>query len=218
MPPARPLRDVFADLTGDGAAVDARPDDLLRAQGHDDLGADLVAEAVVSYADTAPPEVAEHLAPFVMAHSPVPPLDHDAAGAQPPGWVDLLASAPAGADLPDLTDADLTDAGFAESGPAGFDDLGGPRADTGLGLDTDHAHYLDFGYGDADAAGPVGPAVTGVDADDPRAQLDADDLSLSVYDGQPGPQADGAGLEEFFGAVEEPAADAGDDPADTLDS
>ncbi len=36
---------------------------------------DLVAEAVVNYADTAPVEVAEHLAPFVTANSGVPALD-----------------------------------------------------------------------------------------------------------------------------------------------
>src|ERR687890_805827 len=98
MASARPLRDVFADLTGGEYTADD-PDALLRDHGHA-LPDDLVAEAVVSFADTAPAEVAEHLAPYVMTHSAVGA--DPVAGDEPSvGWLDLLGSAPAGepADL-----------------------------------------------------------------------------------------------------------------------
>src|SRR5215469_14962088 len=95
MPPARPLRDVFADLSGTaaGSGVDARsPEALLADAGHPQLPAGLVAEAVVSYADTAPIEVAEHLAPYVMAHSAVPTGAVD--DVDQPRWLELLSAAP----------------------------------------------------------------------------------------------------------------------------
>jgi hypothetical protein len=47
----------------------------------------------VSYADTAPHEVAEHLAPFVQAASPVP-LSGGQAAAADHDWLGLLATAP----------------------------------------------------------------------------------------------------------------------------
>jgi hypothetical protein len=126
MASARPLRDVFADLVG--APIDD-PDALLRDQGHPGLPDDLIAEAVVSYADTAPVEVAEHLAPYVTTHSavgadPVP-------GDEPPaGWVDLLSTAPAGdpAEIDDLPAA-----------PEGFDD----GVDLGFGTGADPAPTID---------------------------------------------------------------------------
>jgi hypothetical protein len=93
MEPARPLREVFAELAGTGSTGD--PGGLLR-----DLPDDLVAEAVVSYAETAPVEIAEHLAPFVSAHSAV-----GSESPSPEGWLDLLATAPVpvdAADEPDL--------------------------------------------------------------------------------------------------------------------
>jgi hypothetical protein len=71
---SRPLHAVFSELLHDEAtrqAFGADPASLLDAAGYPDLPADLVNEAVASYADTAPPALAEHLAPFVMAHSPV---------------------------------------------------------------------------------------------------------------------------------------------------
>ncbi|MEU4422838.1 hypothetical protein AB0F81_19595 [Actinoplanes sp. NPDC024001] len=113
MDSARPLRDVFADLTGAGR-VAADPGELLRDQGHPALPDDLVAEAVVSYADTAPAEVAEHLAPYVTAHSVV---GADAEAGEPAGWMDLLATAPAGAEPDDIDDLapQTGDAGLDES-------------------------------------------------------------------------------------------------------
>jgi hypothetical protein len=98
-----PLRDVFAGLAGNGGD----PGDFLR-----DLPADLVAEAVVSYADTAPLEVAEHLAPFVSAR-----FDADDAGET---WLDLLASAPAETEASGLDDQDL---GFGTGSGTAVDDL-----------------------------------------------------------------------------------------------
>jgi hypothetical protein len=101
MEPVRPLRDVFNDLAADASArpvATTDADTVLRDSGHADLPAGLVAEAVVSYADTAPLEVAEHLAPFVTAHSAVPLDGIDDADADPGHAFDLLATAPAVAE------------------------------------------------------------------------------------------------------------------------
>ena len=173
MASARPLRDVFADLVG---APSHDPDALLRDQGHPGLPDDLIAEAVVSYADTAPVEVAEHLAPFVTTHSavgadPVP-------GDEPPaGWADLLSTAPAG-------------------DPAGIDDLPAvPEAfddgvDLGFGTGAEPAPTIDDGgdVEDHDVDGPMdilddpaglddgGEAVEWAPAVDPAAdEFDDDD-------------------------------------------
>jgi hypothetical protein len=68
----RSLRELFASVSDPGGHGVGDPTALLAAGGHGDLPGDLMAEAVVNYADTAPLEVAQHLAPFVMAHSAVP--------------------------------------------------------------------------------------------------------------------------------------------------
>src|SRR5258708_4998892 len=90
MDAARPLRDVFADLAQDEDARSAQ--DVLRANGHADLPDGLVAEAVGTYADTAPIEIAEHLSPYVMANSSVPLPD--VAEVDPSGWLNAVVSAP----------------------------------------------------------------------------------------------------------------------------
>jgi hypothetical protein len=183
MDPARPLRDLFADLVSDESARQAHaadPEGFLEAHGHAALPADLVDEAIVNFADTAPPDVAEHLAPFVMAHSPVPfdedslPGDaHDVAG------LDLLATAPTDAlDLAvdpdagdgqavhhatgdDLAGHDLVGHDLVGHDLAGHDLAGHDLAADDLGgHDLVHAgdgladpFDLDFGHGDfADAA------------------------------------------------------------------
>jgi hypothetical protein len=88
MEPARPLHDIFSELARDPA----EPGDALRAGGHGELPDALVAEAIVSYAGTAPAELAEHLAPFVTSHGPVP--YEDSAGLDVAHGLDLLATAP----------------------------------------------------------------------------------------------------------------------------
>lgn len=92
MAPARSLHEIIAGLTGDAGT----PGDLaavLHAGGHPDLPEDLLAEAVVSFADTAPAEVAEHLAPFVMAHGPI--VEGDTVAGELDRLPDLLATVPA---------------------------------------------------------------------------------------------------------------------------
>ena len=134
--------------------------DVLRANGHPDLPDVLVAEAVGSYADTAPIEVAEHLSPYVMAHSSVPVPDLPVVDAS--GWLDAVVSAPVvDEDLPgDPADA-LDGADLLDAGP----DLGStqPRstaADAGPEHEPDSGHEgLDFGHGtpvDSDAASDDG--------------------------------------------------------------
>jgi hypothetical protein len=83
MASVRPLREVLADLVGDTDARMSGPEAYLAEQGHGELSPELVAEAVVSFADTAPVEVAEQLAPFVTAHT----------AGRPGEWFDLLTSA-----------------------------------------------------------------------------------------------------------------------------
>jgi hypothetical protein len=188
MAAARPLKDVFAELTGDDAA---RPDAVLAASGHGDLPPDLVAEAVVNYADTAPVEVAEHLAPFVTANSGVPAIDQ-AEGAD--DWSALLATAPTveGGLDPDV-DAPGTAAGDASAGDAPADDLD-----------------VDFGGGAADPgadapdvdAGSIDEAPERVDAtvEEPAAQ----EPDGNVYDTAAAP-IDLSDVDDFDGDEVDPA-------------
>jgi hypothetical protein len=110
MDATQPLRDVFAGLAGTGGA--GEPATVLAASGHDDLPDGLIAEAVVNYADTAPVEVAEHLAPFVRAHSAVP-----GATGEPPSWLTAVGTAPMDVDAMDPAAAghDLDDVGDGTS-------------------------------------------------------------------------------------------------------
>ncbi|MFY1632127.1 hypothetical protein ACN27F_02390 [Solwaraspora sp. WMMB335] len=158
MAPARSLHEIFAGLAG-AAGADRDVAAVLRASGHPELPADLLAQAVVSYADTAAAEVAEHLAPFVMAHGPV--IDHDLPATAADSPFDLLATVPAAVDEasdPPVEEIELS------VGTAG-------------GLDA--AHFLDD---ETDAAtDPVSPA-DGLDG----AELDptsSRDLAFGVGDG-----------------------------------
>jgi hypothetical protein len=147
MEPARPLRDVFADLVTDEdvrRAHAADPDGFLQAHGHTELPGQLVTEAIVNYADTAPAEVAEHLAPFVMAHSPVPVDDGGTVtDADPIDGLQLLATAPAEQYLDELADhsPDAPD-GAELAGHQHGADLAAADAGTHDPFD------LDFGHGD----------------------------------------------------------------------
>jgi hypothetical protein len=134
MATARPLRDVFADVTGDEAARASDPAELLRSHGHEDLPDTLVAEAVTSYADTAPLEVAEHLSQYVMANSAVPGVE---AEVDPSSWLVALSGAPETlAATVDPAAAGLDEQPPAE--PAGAESTAVPTLD---------AFDLDFGLG-----------------------------------------------------------------------
>jgi hypothetical protein len=156
MATARPLRDVFADLVGDPDASGTDPAELLREQGHDDLPDALVAEAVTSFADTAPIEVAEHLSPYVMANSAVPGVAGEVA---PGAWLSTLAEAPAVTADP---------AGLDPDQPAGPD--ASPDG-AGVAGPADDPFSLDFGGGTGEdptsvAEPPAGPELaTGVPDD-----------------------------------------------------
>lgn len=124
---AQPLRSVLDALTGAGATDPGR---ALDAAGHPDLPADLVAQAVVSFAEAAPPALAEHLAPFVTAQSPAAVDGHAAAaGADPALGLELLATAPdpgvLDAEADPLLDLDAAATGAATDTHAGAEpDLG----------------------------------------------------------------------------------------------
>jgi hypothetical protein len=140
MATARPLREVFGDLAG-GQSAAADPAELLAAHGHADLSEDLVAEAVVNFADTAPVEVAEHLAPFVRAHSGMLPPDEALAAGD---WLSLLATAPTEADTWEPEVAEVSE--VSEVSPAEepvedpFDlDFGGGATDPGTATAADEA-------------------------------------------------------------------------------
>lgn len=187
MEPLRSLRDVFAGLAGDESA---RPEgeaggdlgDVLSAEGYSDLPETLVAEAIVSYADTAPAEVAEHLAPFVMANSPVPlddlPPETDSAQA-----LELLATAPtelAAVEEAPL-DADDTLAMNGETDLAGAD-----TADT----DADALFALDFGEGDAATVAEPDAAELPADADEAPVESTNGAAQLEPENGTNGAFAD----------------------------
>lgn len=124
MASVRPLREVLADLVGDTGARTGGPEAYLAEQGHAELPPELMAEAVVNFADTAPPEVAEQLAPFVTAHT---------AGQSDAGeWFDLLTSASVEAadDLDGLAEA-------PETWSSDFDQDPGPGLDFGTGAEID---------------------------------------------------------------------------------
>jgi hypothetical protein len=160
MATARPLRDVFADVAGDEGARASDPAELLRTSGHGDLPDHLVAEAVTSYADTAPVEVAEHLSPYVMANSAVPGVDTEVDASS---WLDALATAPE------------VDDGTVDPADAGLDDGSWYEPDSPTGPDHGDVHHaafdIDFGVGDAVDHGAAtsfehdGSAADGIDHD-----------------------------------------------------
>lgn len=144
MADVRPLKELLSDLVGSADTHADGPAAYLAEHGHD-LPPDLVAEAVVSYADTAPPEVAEHLAPFVTAHT---------SGLEPESdWFDLLTSAP---DPADDLDAEPDVDALHDPHDSGPDDLDGDL-DADDGTDPEHdlgfgsGHHMDFGTGSVDA-------------------------------------------------------------------
>lgn len=190
MPPARTLREAFAELAGDEGARDAHaanPGGFLAAAGHPDLPGGLVAEAVVSYADTAPMEVAEHLAPYVAAHSAVPAGGVE--GIDQQDWFEMLSAAPSVAlARPPLTEDDgAGDVAGAAAADAEMVDgeMAAEMADgeaDGTEAATEHAALdLDFGRGAgagwAGAEQPGGqPSVDRSPPADPADGLGGDDI------------------------------------------
>jgi hypothetical protein len=196
MTTSRPLRDVLGEQA-EQLSQDRRA--TLEEAGHPDLPEALVAEAVVSYADTAPHPVAEHLAPFVTAH-------HAARHGEPAGpeaelshGLHLLASAPSGSDIGApgegdaavVADIDLDQLAPEHGAPEPADafaagDAGGPE---------DQADLLvapEFGGGAAeDAHGSPG--------------------GLTAEEGGPPPETGGTGDEQLPVGPENPFVDAVDE-------
>jgi hypothetical protein len=152
---------VFTEVTGDESARATDPAALLRANGHTDLPDRLVAEAVVSYADTAPVEVAEHLAPYVEAHGPVPSAGAgDASEVDPSTWLDRLATAPP-VPQDDATGVDPTASLDDDAVTTGPPPDGGGKEPTPPDDGTD----LDFGIG---LESPQAPDVPAFDLPQPE--------------------------------------------------
>lgn len=185
MEPVRSLREVLGELTGAGPGVDPRR--ALREAGHGDLPDELLSEAVASYADTSPLEVAEHLAPFVTAYRQV----GEATGApDPAAALDLLTHAPApGQPDPPAPASSLLEAEIeVDTGPTG-EGGDGPGLEFGLGdrtstLEPDGPAPVaeadwptsDDGPSAAAAEDPVGPTDAGPDLGFLAFPGDVDDL------------------------------------------
>jgi hypothetical protein len=148
----RSLRELFAELSRPGAGD---PAELLGAAGFGDVPHSLVAEAIVNYAATAPLEIAEHLAPFAVAHGPLPgPADETTGTAH---GLSLLASAP-------LLDA------------PGHDEAVDDPIDDGPTVDDLTADHVEHGTLDADL--DVDPSAL----DDPTGHIAADGPHAAVVD------------------------------------
>lgn len=231
MESGRPLREAFAELLNDESARSAYatdPDGFLGAYGHGDLPGSLVAEAIVSFADSASPAVAEHLAPYVIAQSGAAEPGEDAP-ADPGFGLDLLATAPAGLEL----DEPMFDDTGAVPGPPiphtgdaptdaepGLDagehpaDLGDQS--TGTGEHTadaaEHPADLDFGTGWIDALPQLDVALDAGPELDPGVGLDAIPDQAEADDAGFEPEPVTGPLESA--GTEEPDQPAGNDSAD----
>ena len=162
MEPVRSLRELFSALSGGHSGAESDPTAMLAAEGHGDLPGDLMAEAIVNYADTAPVEVAEHLSPYVMAHSAVPGVDPGAGhleGSAADGLALLTSApdpAPVGEDLDGLapaTDPTHLVAPDVHLHDAPQDTVHDAPADLGFG----HGHDQTLSPADAPAAGSGHP-------------------------------------------------------------
>jgi hypothetical protein len=167
--PGRSLREVFESLAGDPGADPAA---ALAAGGHDGLPPDLLTEAITSYADTAPPEVAEHLAPVILG-----------TGEDPALGLELLTTAP----QVTWDDVPLDDVTAPAAAAAGTEDDG-----------ADAAPDLDFGAGgdtvdDLDAAPEAGADAAPDDAADVVADIPVTTAAPAEEQGDDLPHADLAG-------------------------
>jgi len=165
--PARSLHEVFQTLAGD-----PDPDAVLAAAGHAGLPADLLTEAIVSFADTATPEVAEHLSPVVLGASSDPGLG-----------LELLTSAPQVTWDDDGLDA-VEEPAWTDEGPA--------LEELDFGAGGDELDALDAPDGDLPDAEDLADDVPDVDVPLPAADgdLPAGDLAGEgwgdAWDGEAG--------------------------------
>jgi hypothetical protein len=167
--PVVTLREVFEELAGAGHPDPAA---VLREHGFDLPEAEL-RYALVTYAHSAPVDVAGHLQPYVVANSPVSWEDTPQTVTLADGLALLATAPPPGAGSADPT-ADLDDVPGITLGVGGVTSAATEAADR-LDAGTEApAGRLDFGGG-ADA--PVGPA----------AGPDADRVEASAADGRPAP-------------------------------
>ncbi|MQA61531.1 MAG: hypothetical protein GEU86_08545 [Actinophytocola sp.] len=139
----RSLRAVFDELVS-GAHADRDPAALLREAGHHDLPGSLIADAIVSYADTAPVALAEHLAPFVTAHTAAASDEP----ADPTHGLRLLGTAP----VDDLDAVEIEGTQF-DGAPFEAAEITETAIPFGAGSDD-----LDFGAGDTAADMPADTA------------------------------------------------------------
>lgn len=132
------IRELLNALSRDPAAraeFEADPDGYFSTHGFD-LPAELLGEAIVNVAATLPPETAEHLAPFTISQSPIPPIDEASGSADVPdgapgaggmgvaAGLGLFASAPTAAEAVTQTDEDRDETGldgFGAGSPEGAD-------------------------------------------------------------------------------------------------
>lgn len=148
------LREILTEL-GHDPAVRAEfgddPEGFLATRGFE-LSAELLGEAIVAVAAGLPPATAEHLAPFTVAHGPIPPIDPAIEGTDPIGALELLATGAVpgeGTDVGDIDDEGdtavldgafgegRTDVGPVDPPPAAGDDGFEPAVDDrGTGLDS----------------------------------------------------------------------------------
>jgi hypothetical protein len=218
MAPARTLHDVRAGLAGDAGAQSGGAADRLGDAGHPDLPDGLVAEAIVSYADTATAEVAEHLAPFVQAHSAVPLDQPGIAAPDPAAGLDLLATAPVGPPVDAPAPAGEAGAGDAVVEEGGEGALEAAEFGTGAFSAATDPFGLDFGGGGqpGEAAGQAAMPA-GTPEPEPVSGLGWEPAEPSVpYPGpiEPETAEEGGGAEDVLPAPggPEPAAETG--PAD----
>lgn len=189
----RPLHEVF-----DAIPHAADPAALLAASGHEELSGDLLAEAILSYADTAPPEVAEHLSPVVLGAADDPALGLELLRTAPGvTWEDVGVHAPQDLDPQDLDDPqDLHEPQDMEgtAGIAGAEGIDEPHVDM-----PDDPFSLAFGSGesgggDAGSGAPAADdrlAAEGVSADEPpEAGIPTDPAAASAPHVAAGPAGD----------------------------
>jgi hypothetical protein len=186
------IRELLTELNRDPAAqaeFEADPDGYFSAHGFD-LPGELLGEAIVNVAATLPPETAEHLAPFTISHSPIPPIDVPPGdpdvqdGVEGPAGIDvatalgLLASAPAEAEAVAQTDGDMDEAEFDVFGagsPDGVEstDVAEGHDAPGLPLDGDDAF---------DVTEPESHAPEAMDDEEGPELFTADDGAQSLDD------------------------------------